>query len=57
VALACFRLGIVLEGTYARALAGQAEMTVGLQLHRHTLDLFDRARRFARGGSTFSRHS
>jgi aminoglycoside phosphotransferase (APT) family kinase protein len=41
--LACFKLGIVLEGTYARAHAGQAPMEVGEQLHTTTLRLFERA--------------
>lgn len=41
--LACFKLGIILEGTLARAHAGQAPMDVGLQLHTTTLRLFDRA--------------
>lgn len=41
--LACFKLGIVLEGTYARAHAGLAPMETGEQLHTTTLRLFDRA--------------
>lgn len=41
--LACFKLGIVLEGTWARAHAGQAPMEVGEQLHTTTLRLFERA--------------
>jgi aminoglycoside phosphotransferase (APT) family kinase protein len=45
VVLGCFKLGIVLEGTYARALAGQADLATGEELHRTTLDLFSRARR------------
>lgn len=44
--LACFKLGILLEGTYARALAGKAPMAVGEKLHRATLALFDRAARW-----------
>jgi hypothetical protein len=44
VVLGCFKLGIV-EGTYARALAGKADLATGEQLHRTTLDLFARARR------------
>ena len=43
VVLACFKLGIILEGTYARALAGKAPMEIGEQLHTTTLRLFDRA--------------
>lgn len=42
--LASFKLGIVLEGTYARAHAGQAPMEIGEQLHATTLKLFHRAR-------------
>jgi aminoglycoside phosphotransferase (APT) family kinase protein len=41
--LACFKLGIVLEGTLARAHAGLAPMETGEQLHTTTLALFDRA--------------
>lgn len=43
--LACYRLGIILEGTHARAFAGQAPRDVGDLLHAVTLALFDRARR------------
>ncbi|QUR69333.1 phosphotransferase family protein [Mycobacterium spongiae] len=41
--LACFKLGIVIEGTLARACAGQAEKEVGDQLHAATVHLFERA--------------
>lgn len=41
--LACFKLGIVLEGTLARAHAGLAPMDVGERLHTTTLRLFERA--------------
>ncbi|MHA7649937.1 phosphotransferase family protein [Mycobacterium sp. ML4] len=41
--LACFKLGIVIEGTLARACAGQAEKAVGDQLHAATVHLFERA--------------
>jgi aminoglycoside phosphotransferase (APT) family kinase protein len=44
--LACFKLGIVLEGTHARAFAGKASMDVGDLLHATTLGLFARARTF-----------
>lgn len=43
--LACFKLGIVIEGTLARACAGQAEKEVGDQLHAATVHLFERALR------------
>ncbi|MEV0366156.1 phosphotransferase family protein [Nocardia fusca] len=42
--LACFKLGIVLEGTYARSFAGKAPKRVGEFLHANTLELFARAR-------------
>ena len=43
--LACFKLGIVIEGTLARACAGKAEKEVGDQLHAATVHLFERALR------------
>ncbi|HTX94369.1 MAG TPA: phosphotransferase family protein [Mycobacterium sp.] len=43
--LACFKLGIVIEGTLARACAGKAEKEVGDQLHTATVHLFERALR------------
>ena len=42
--LACFKCGIVLEGTNARACAGKAPREVGDLLHAITLGLFARAR-------------
>jgi aminoglycoside phosphotransferase (APT) family kinase protein len=45
VVLGCFKLGIILEGTYARAQAGQADIATGDRLHATSLRLFDRARR------------
>lgn len=45
-ALACFKLGIILEGTHARAGAGLAPKEIGDLLHTATLLLFDRAHRF-----------
>ncbi len=41
--LACFRLGSILEGTNARAYAGQAPREVGDQLHAFTVGLFEQA--------------
>ena len=41
--LACYRLGIILEGTNARADAGQAPRQVGDLLHAHTVSLFQQA--------------
>ncbi|MCW2917484.1 MAG: aminoglycoside phosphotransferase [Actinomycetia bacterium] len=44
--LACFKLGIVLEGTHARACAGKAPKETGDLLHSITLGLFRRAEDF-----------
>ena len=38
--LACYKLGILLEGSYARALAGQSAMDMGLTLHAMATWLF-----------------
>ncbi|MAG29957.1 MAG: phosphotransferase family protein [Deltaproteobacteria bacterium] len=43
VVLACYRLGILLEGTHARACAGRADRQVGDLLHATTVSLFERA--------------
>jgi len=44
--LACYKLGILLEGTYARACAGQAPKATGDRLHAKTVALFERALRW-----------
>jgi aminoglycoside phosphotransferase (APT) family kinase protein len=41
--LACYRLGIILEGTNARADAGQAPREIGDMLHAHAVSLFEQA--------------
>jgi aminoglycoside phosphotransferase (APT) family kinase protein len=41
--LACYKLGIILEGTYARAAAGKAARETGEKLHASTIGLFQRA--------------
>jgi aminoglycoside phosphotransferase (APT) family kinase protein len=52
VVLASFKLGIILEGTHARAFAGKAPKATGDFLHSITLSLFQRAReRIECGGS------
>jgi aminoglycoside phosphotransferase (APT) family kinase protein len=50
VVLACFKLGIVLEGTHARACAGKAPQATGDMLHAMTLALFGRAHDLISGG-------
>ncbi|MBJ19080.1 MAG: phosphotransferase family protein [bacterium] len=43
IVLACYRLGIILEGTHARAFAGRADRDLGDLFHATTLALFERA--------------
>jgi aminoglycoside phosphotransferase (APT) family kinase protein len=43
VVLACYKLGIIVEGTYARACAGVASIETGRRLHTHAVQLFRRA--------------
>lgn len=47
--LACFKLGIVLEGTYARSRAGKANAEVGARMRATTTMLFDRAHALVSG--------
>ncbi|WP_199236619.1 phosphotransferase family protein [Ramlibacter sp. WS9] len=49
--LACYKLAIVLEGTYARACAGHAPKAAGDQLHRQAVSLLGRAVEWIEGGS------
>lgn len=44
--LACYKLGIILEGTHARACAGRAPRETGDLLHAKTIGLFERALRW-----------
>lgn len=46
--LACYKLGIILEGTHARACAGLAPVEIGERLHRSTQRLFSQARGWLR---------
>jgi aminoglycoside phosphotransferase (APT) family kinase protein len=41
--MACYKLGIILEGTHARAAAGKADQATGDLLHATTVGLFERA--------------
>ncbi len=41
--LACYKLGIILEGTHARSLAGQAGQAIGERHHNKSKALFRRA--------------
>jgi len=44
--LACYKLGILLEGTHARACAGKAPPETGARLHENAVRLFRRALRW-----------
>jgi aminoglycoside phosphotransferase (APT) family kinase protein len=41
--LGCYKLGLILEGTYARACAGLASKATGDRLHKSCIKLFQRA--------------
>jgi len=43
IVMACYKLGIILEGTHARAFAGKAHIDTGEILHQGTLALIDKA--------------
>ena len=54
VVLACFRLGILVEGTYARSLSGKADPIIGERLHSQAVFLFERAANLILGNRTLS---
>jgi aminoglycoside phosphotransferase (APT) family kinase protein len=53
LAMACFKLGIVIEGTWSRYLAGQASAEAGERLHSSAQNLIDLGTRVAKGDSPF----
>ncbi|WP_319457800.1 MULTISPECIES: phosphotransferase family protein [unclassified Mycobacterium] len=53
VALACFKLGIVIEGTWSRYLAGQANREAGERLHESAASLIELGTRVAKGDNPF----
>ena len=54
--MACFKLGVLLEGTHARACAGQAPAELGAKMRERAAWLFGRARRWIAEGR-FSREA
>jgi aminoglycoside phosphotransferase (APT) family kinase protein len=50
-ALACYRLGVLLEGTNARATAGQADPAVGQRMRQMATDLFEQGLAIALGAT------
>jgi aminoglycoside phosphotransferase (APT) family kinase protein len=53
IAMACFKLGIVIEGTWSRFLVGQANRDAGERLHASAQNLIDVGTRVAKGDSPF----
>jgi aminoglycoside phosphotransferase (APT) family kinase protein len=53
IAMACFKLGIVIEGTWSRFLVGQADRDAGERLHASAQNLIDVGTRVAKGDSPF----
>ena len=53
VAMACFKLSIVIEGTWSRYLVGQASREAGERLHLNAQNLIDVGTRVAKGDSPF----
>lgn len=52
-ALACFKLGIVIEGTWSRYLAGRAAREAGERLHESAVGLIQLGTRVAKGEDVF----
>jgi aminoglycoside phosphotransferase (APT) family kinase protein len=53
IAMACFKLAIVIEGTWSRYLAGQASAEAGERLHASAENLIDLGTRVTRGDNPF----
>ena len=51
--MACFKLGIVIEGTWSRYLAGQASWEAGERLHSSAENLIELGTRVAKGDNPF----
>jgi aminoglycoside phosphotransferase (APT) family kinase protein len=53
VAMACFKLGIVIEGTWSRYLMGQASREAGEALHTSAQNLINVGTRVIKGDNPF----
>ncbi len=53
MAMACFKLGVVIEGTWSRYLMGKASRDAGEALHFNAQNLIDMGTRVAKGDSPF----
>jgi len=53
MAMACFKLGVVIEGTWSRYLMGMASRDAGEALHFNAQNLIDMGTRVAKGDNPF----
>jgi aminoglycoside phosphotransferase (APT) family kinase protein len=53
IAMACFKLGVVIEGTWSRFLIGQASREAGERLHANAQNLINLGTLVAKGDSPF----
>lgn len=51
IVMGCYKLGVILEGTYARSCAGLVSASLGMELHRAARTLFERATRLVGGAA------
>jgi len=54
IAMACFKLGIVIEGTWSRYLAGKADQEAGERLHGSATELINLGVRVTQGDNPFT---
>jgi aminoglycoside phosphotransferase (APT) family kinase protein len=54
LAMACFKLAVVIEGTWSRFLAGRATREAGERLHHSATNLIDLGMRVAKGDDPFT---
>ena len=53
MAMACFKLGVVIEGTWSRYLMGKASRDAGEALHANAQNLIDVGTRVVKGDNPF----
>jgi aminoglycoside phosphotransferase (APT) family kinase protein len=53
MAMACFKLGVVIEGTWSRYLMGKASRDAGEALHANAQNLIDIGTRVVKGDNPF----
>jgi hypothetical protein len=55
--LACFKLACILEGTFARAKAGQAPFATGERLHAYAVWLLTKAKQLTETDAQYGKAS